>query len=114
MRPSRFGGFLLATGAIVGVAAVVGLMLGFEPSRLPPALLDIAAYKLTFGAAAVLLAAGAIVRRRGHRDELPATIRPVSLPADAKGPPARPLGVAEQDIARRDVSSARAEIPKQR
>jgi len=46
MRSSRFGGFLLGVGAVVGVAAVVGLATGFEPSRLPPALLDIAAYKL--------------------------------------------------------------------
>jgi hypothetical protein len=70
MRSGRFGGFLLATGAAVGVAAVVGLVLGFEPSRLPPALLDIAAYKLTFLAAAGLLAAGAIIRRRAQRDDV--------------------------------------------
>jgi hypothetical protein len=63
MRLDRFGGILLVTGAIVGVIAVVGLAVGFEPSQLPPKLLDIAAYKLTFGAAAVLLAVGAMVRR---------------------------------------------------
>lgn len=68
MRTSRFGGLLLATGAAVGVAAVVGIVTGFEPSRLPPALLDIAVYKLTFAAAAGLLAAGAIVRRYAKRD----------------------------------------------
>ena len=68
MRPGRFGGFLLATGAAVGVAAVVGLVAGFHPSQLPPALLDLAVYKLTFIAAAGLLAAGAIVRRYSQRD----------------------------------------------
>jgi hypothetical protein len=68
MKTSRFGGLLLATGAAVGVAAVVGLVIGFEPSRLPAALIDIAVYKLTFAAAAGLLAAGAIVRRYARRD----------------------------------------------
>jgi len=65
MRLDRVGGVLLVTGAIVGVVAVVGMALGFEPSQLPPRLLDIAAYKLTFGAAVGLLAVGAIVRRHG-------------------------------------------------
>ena len=51
----------------MGIAAVVGLVVGFEPSKLPPALLDIAAYKLAFGAAAALLAAGALISRRSNR-----------------------------------------------
>jgi hypothetical protein len=68
MRPNRVGGFLLATGVVLGVAAAVGIMIGFEPSRLPPALLDIAAYKLAFLGAGGLLAAGAIIRRRTKRD----------------------------------------------
>jgi hypothetical protein len=46
---------------------VIGLIVGFEPSTLPPAVLDLAVYKLTFGAAAGLLAAGAIVRRYTNR-----------------------------------------------
>jgi hypothetical protein len=65
MRLDRVGGILLATGAIVGAVAVVGMAVGFEPSQLPPRLLDIAAYKLTFGAAVGLLAIGAIMRRHG-------------------------------------------------
>jgi hypothetical protein len=69
MRTSRLGGFLLAVGAAVGVVAFVGLATGFEPSRLPPALLDIAAYKLTIAAAAGLLVVGAMIRRRGLREE---------------------------------------------
>jgi len=55
---------LLAIGAAVGVIAVVGLVAGFEPSKLPPALLNIAVYNLTFGAAAGLLAAGGLQATR--------------------------------------------------
>ena len=67
MRGSRLGDLLLGAGAVVGVAAVVGMVIGFEPSQLPPALLNIAAYKLTIGAAIGLLAAGAAVRRYAKR-----------------------------------------------
>ena len=90
MRLDRFGGFLLMTGAIVAVIAVVGLAVGFEPSQLPPKLLDIAAYKLTFGAAAVLLAVGAIVRRHAKSvdDSAPGT-KPGSISRDASPPPAQ-------------------------
>ena len=68
MRATRFGGFLLGVGAGVGIAAVLGLVFGFRPSRLPPALIDLAVYKLTFIAAAGLLTAGAALRRYGKRD----------------------------------------------
>ena len=68
MRVSRVGEVLLAIGGVVGVAAVIGIVVGFEPSKLPAALLDIAVYKLTFAAAAGLLASGAIVRRYARRD----------------------------------------------
>jgi len=78
VKTGRFGGVLLATGAAVGAAAVVGLVLGFEPSKLPAALIDIAVYKLTFVAAAGLLAAGAIVRRYARRD---ATVQDARVPA---------------------------------
>ncbi len=65
----RVGEVLLAIGAVVGVVAVLGLAVGFEPSTLPPALLNIAVYKLTFAAAAGLLAAGAVIRRYARRNE---------------------------------------------
>ena len=68
MRTSRFGQLLLVVGGAVGVAAVVGLVVGFEPATLPPSLLNLAVYKLTFAAAAGLLAAGAIVHRYSERD----------------------------------------------
>jgi hypothetical protein len=69
MRPTRVGRFLLGLGVGVGVAAGVGLIVGFEPARLPPALLNLAAYKLTFAAALGLLVAGAAVVRYGRREE---------------------------------------------
>lgn len=47
----------------------MGLLMGFEPSRLPAALLDLAAYKLTFVASLALLAAGAIITRHARRNE---------------------------------------------
>jgi hypothetical protein len=101
MRLDRFAGILLATGAIVGVVAVVGLAVGFEPSRLPPRLLDIAAYKLTFGAAAVLLAIGAIVRRytRGNDPEASMPSPQSRVAAHNASPPAElPLPRADQDF----------------
>ena len=69
MRTGRLGGVLLGIGAAVGVAAVVGLVVGFEPARLPPALINLAVYKLTAAAAIGLLAAGAIIRRYGKREQ---------------------------------------------
>jgi|KBSMisStaDraftv2_1062788.scaffolds.fasta_scaffold91782_2 hypothetical protein len=101
MRLDRFAGILLATGAIVGVVAIVGLAVGFEPSRLPPRLLDIAAYKLTFGAAGVLLAIGAIVRRhtRGNDAEASNTFAQSRVAAhDASAPAELPLPRADQDF----------------
>lgn len=71
MKMSRFGQLLLVIGGAVGATAVVGLVIGFEPAKLPPALLNIAVYKLTFAAAAGLLAAGAIVHRYSKRDARP-------------------------------------------
>ncbi|MFN8575041.1 MAG: hypothetical protein U0132_23515 [Gemmatimonadaceae bacterium] len=67
MRSSRAGSALLFTGLAVGVAACVGLVLGFRPSQLPPALLNIALYKLTFLASGGLLVGGAILVRRARR-----------------------------------------------
>jgi len=113
MKTERFGGLLLATGVAVGVAAVVGIVTGFEPSRLPPALLDIAVYKLTVAAAAGLLAAGAIVRRyakrNGHQvetDERPfsrgASDRPRLPDAPAPGFAAKPEESADLRVPRQD------------
>lgn len=68
MRTARFGQLLLVVGGAVGVAAVLGIVVGFEPAKLPAALLNIAVYKLAFAAAGGLLAAGAVVRRYGQRE----------------------------------------------
>ena len=67
MRAARAGHLLLTLGLLVGAAAGGGLLVGFEPARLPPALLDIVAYKLTFGAALGLFAAGAMFLRHARR-----------------------------------------------
>lgn len=40
MRADKIGRLLLAVGLLVGIAAGVGLVTGFEPARLPAALLD--------------------------------------------------------------------------
>jgi hypothetical protein len=86
MRPSRFGPLLLGLGVVVGAAAGVGLLLGFEPAQLPRALLNVAAYKLTFLASAGLIAAGAIVLRYGRR-------QPTGRTAGGSAPPeSRALG----------------------
>jgi hypothetical protein len=103
MRKSRFGGFLLATGAAVGVAAVVGIMTGFDPAKLPPALLTIAAYKLAFAAAAGLLAAGAIVRRHANRAE--------ADPERAVSPELGPQSVPQIGEARVDDYAPRKSTP---
>lgn len=66
MSATRIGRLLLALGVLVGAAASVGLLLGVEPARLPPALLKLAVYKLTFLAALSMLAAGATVLRHAR------------------------------------------------
>ena len=89
----------------VGIAAVVGLATGFEPSRLPAALLDVAVYKLTFAAAAGLLAAGAIVRRYARRDA-----EGVPSPASAAVEPAARPALPDATLA--DVPQPGAPRPK--
>jgi len=97
MRPKGIGRLLLGLGMAVGVVAGVGLLVGFEPARLPPALLNIAAYKLTFVAAIGLLVAGAVIVRYGRRDasgELDARRKADGPPRLAGGaPPQGPVGV---------------------
>lgn len=67
MSISRIGRLLLGLGVVIGGAAGVGLLAGFEPARLPPALLNVAVYKLLFAAALAILAAGAVVLRHAGR-----------------------------------------------
>ena len=121
MRMDRVGGILLATGAIVGVVAVVGLAVGFEPSQLPAKLLDIAAYKLTFGAAAVLLAIGAIVRRHGlTSNSAPSPTTRGSLSPEKSAspaelpPPAIDRDIADVRVGRSPAEKAEARAPRER
>lgn len=110
MRNSRVGSVLLALGLLVGVVASIGLIIGFEPARLPPALLNIAAYKLTFLAAAGLLAAGAIVNRYARRS---------STSDFAASAPNRPKELMEgpvsldPTVARKQSGKLWSEAPKQ-
>jgi hypothetical protein len=69
MRPAHIGRLLLTLGVLVGVAASIGLLVGFEPARLPRTLINAAAYKLTFIAALALLAGGAMLLRLARRTE---------------------------------------------
>ncbi|MDF1501349.1 hypothetical protein [Roseisolibacter sp. H3M3-2] len=97
MRTAHIGRLLLLIGLLVGAAASVGLLVGFEPARLPPTLLNVAAYKLTFIAALGLLAGGAVFLRLSRR------MAPGGTGAPAVGdlkPPAhdydsRPLGLQQ-------------------
>ena len=47
----------------------MGLLIGFEPARLPAALLNLAAYKLTLLTSLGLLAAGAVLAHHARRVE---------------------------------------------
>jgi hypothetical protein len=85
MQARHLSSALLALGLLVGVAAAVGLLVGFEPARLPAALLNLAAYKLTFLAALGLLAAGAVVARYSRRADERAGARPGLVGAAAPG-----------------------------
>ena len=111
MKTGRFGGLLLATGAAVGIAAVVGLVTGFEPSRLPAALIDIAVYKLTFAAAAGLLAAGAIVRRYARRNAADVESRESVLPNAQPDVPRLPDAPASEFARHEPLADVR--VPKQ-
>jgi hypothetical protein len=97
MRATKIGSLLLALGVVVGGAAAAGLLVGFEPARLPAALLNIAAYKLTFLAAFGLLAAGAVFRRYGRQA------------AERDGPPG-PATSSRRDWARA-IRPAGSEVP---
>ena len=91
----------------------MGLLVGFEPARLPAALLNIAAYKLTFLAALFLIAAGAGIARFARR------LEGLPLPGDARAKNATPPGQlgAAQDLdalARRALNREPGEVREPR
>ena len=85
MRTGRAGRFLLVSGLVVGLLASAALILGLKPSQLPSAMLDIAAYKLSFLAALGLMAAGAGLLRHARRD--PKAVRGAAEPHALAEPP---------------------------
>jgi len=111
MRIGRLGGVLLGIGAAVGVAAVVGLVVGFEPARLPPALINIAVYKLTAAAAIALLAAGAIIRRYDKREQGERETDRFSL-TESSSVPGLPAGDPSIDLASRRTAKEAARVTK--
>jgi hypothetical protein len=66
MRLAPLGLALRLTGLAVGLAAVLALVVGVDPAHIPPFLVKVALYKLTFIAALALLIAGAMVGRRAR------------------------------------------------
>lgn len=85
MRLSKIAAFCFGVGLFVGGAASAGLLVGFEPSRLPPALLDIAAYKLAFIASFTLFGVGAVLTRHARKaDRERATIAAAESPVGPK------------------------------
>lgn len=97
----RLANALLVLGATIGIVGGIGLALGFRPSQLPAALLDISVYKLVFIAAGCVLAAGAAIlraeRRRAERERSP-TRAPELEPGSDPG--ARPIVRTERERAR--------------
>ena len=63
----RLAQFFTVVGTAMAVVAVGAYALGFRPSTLPPALLDLSMYKLVFITAGCLIAAGAVVGRAVRR-----------------------------------------------
>ena len=63
----RIALFFTAVGTAIAIVAVGAYALGFRPSTLPPALLDLSMYKLAFITAGCLIAAGAVVGRAVRR-----------------------------------------------
>jgi hypothetical protein len=75
MRLAPLGIALRVAGLVLGLAAVLALVLGVDPTHFPPFLVKVAIYKLTFIAALALLIAGAMMGRRARAQ------------GSAKGPP---------------------------
>lgn len=96
MRTNLAGRALLGLGAVVGVVATTAWFFGYDFSTLPPALLRIAAFKLTALAALGLMAAGAVVLRVSRQTERPPTLPlvtsdPASIQAGDVGSIPNPL-----------------------
>jgi hypothetical protein len=91
----RLASFLLALGATVGAIGAIGVAIGFEPSRLPRALIDISVYKLVFIAAAAILASGAVVYRAERRYRASSGAAAAGTPELEAGDPSEALRRAQ-------------------
>jgi hypothetical protein len=92
MSSRHLSAAVLGLGLLVGLLAAVGLLVGFRPSRLPPVLLDVAAYKLALASAFALMTTGArLGRGTGRRS------RPSPHTADVLQPPS-PAAPAREAI----------------
>jgi hypothetical protein len=78
---SRLGSALLVLGLFVGALAALGMVIGFRPSQLPAALLDLAAYKLALAASLGLLGAGALFLRHANRAQARQSASSLGLPS---------------------------------
>ena len=96
MRISKLAAFCFGLGLFIGGAASLGLLIGFQPSRLPAALLDVAAYKLAFVAAFALFGVGAVVTRYQRRTAGERSAKG----AAGEDPPRLPLPDAEEALGR--------------
>ena len=68
MRRLQVANAFLVTGLVVGLVTALALALDVVP-RLSPFMVKVVIFKLAFIGAAVLLAAGATLRRWARRDE---------------------------------------------
>ena len=79
----RLANICMGVGVGIGVLGSIALALGFRPSQLPPALLDLSVYKLIFIGSACALAIGAMIRRADNRrrQREPSALSPPEAPA---------------------------------
>ncbi len=102
MRLASAGTTFLALGLAVGALGVTGIAAGVTVD-LPPALQTLITFKLIFIGAVSLLVIGAVLRRRGLRNEA------TSQPRDDAAPPPQLDGGAEAFHPRQ-----REPLPRQR
>ena len=103
MRFTTLSKALLILGALVGTLAGLAMVLGLRLDQLPPWMITVGMYKLTFMAAAGLFVAGALIGRAARRR----ATRPAELNEADRIQPQIPPGPWEPGApATRDVERA--------